>query len=246
MTPAKPWMLKGDYNVNSAQQGHVPLQPARLRSSPIAAERIVRRSARSAGRPNTTNFLELRELELRDPREPQVRRRRVELGASGTMTNNLLDRLHEAGREPRRRSSCFRSSSSATAPAARYTSFGSEPFTPFNLLRYGTFQMQDSVTKFAKNHSHHLRRHASRSSTRTTRSISASRARTPTTRSADFYTDAQRIPRESEPHGVARSTSWVPGQVPAAAGADDAAAAAARRRLRGRRTSRTSGGRART
>src|SRR5438045_6944522 len=23
-----------------------------------------------------------------------------------------------------------------------YTSFGSEPFTPFNLLRYGTFQMQ--------------------------------------------------------------------------------------------------------
>src|SRR4029079_1632583 len=34
-----------------------------------------------------------------------------------------------------------------------YTSFGSEPFTPFNLLRYGTFQMQDSVTKYAKNHS---------------------------------------------------------------------------------------------
>src|SRR5204863_4853532 len=33
------------------------------------------------------------------------------------------------------------------------TSFGSEPFTPFNLLRYNTFQMQDSVTKFAKNHS---------------------------------------------------------------------------------------------
>ena len=33
------------------------------------------------------------------------------------------------------------------------TTFGSEPFTPFNLLRYGTFQLQDSVTKFAKNHS---------------------------------------------------------------------------------------------
>jgi hypothetical protein len=34
-----------------------------------------------------------------------------------------------------------------------YTSFGSEPFTPFNLLRYNTFQAQDSVTKYTKNHS---------------------------------------------------------------------------------------------
>src|SRR6185295_5723764 len=33
------------------------------------------------------------------------------------------------------------------------TAFGNEPFTPFNLLRYTTFQVQDSVTKFAKNHS---------------------------------------------------------------------------------------------
>ena len=33
------------------------------------------------------------------------------------------------------------------------TAFGNEPFTPFNLLRYNTFQVQDSVTKFAKNHS---------------------------------------------------------------------------------------------
>jgi hypothetical protein len=34
-----------------------------------------------------------------------------------------------------------------------YTTFGNEPFTPFNLLRYNTFQVQDSVTKFAKSHS---------------------------------------------------------------------------------------------
>src|SRR6185436_9535593 len=33
-----------------------------------------------------------------------------------------------------------------------YTSFGSEPFTPFNLLRYSTFQAQDSVSRFAGNH----------------------------------------------------------------------------------------------
>ena len=34
-----------------------------------------------------------------------------------------------------------------------YTAFGSEPFTPFNLLYYKQFQLQDSVTKVVKNHS---------------------------------------------------------------------------------------------
>ena len=34
-----------------------------------------------------------------------------------------------------------------------YTSFGSEPFTPNNELRYNTFQAQDSFTRFGKNHS---------------------------------------------------------------------------------------------
>ena len=33
-----------------------------------------------------------------------------------------------------------------------YTSFGSEPFTPNNELRYNTFQAQDSFTKFANKH----------------------------------------------------------------------------------------------
>ena len=33
-----------------------------------------------------------------------------------------------------------------------YTAFGSEPFTPFNLLYYDQFQLQDSVTKVVKNH----------------------------------------------------------------------------------------------
>ncbi|HYT76579.1 MAG TPA: carboxypeptidase regulatory-like domain-containing protein, partial [Vicinamibacterales bacterium] len=33
-----------------------------------------------------------------------------------------------------------------------YTSFGSEPFTPNNELRYGSFQVQDNLTKFSGNH----------------------------------------------------------------------------------------------
>ena len=34
--------------------------------------------------------------------------------------------------------------------AAARSTFGNEPFTPYNLLRYNTFQLLDSVTKFAR------------------------------------------------------------------------------------------------
>ena len=33
-----------------------------------------------------------------------------------------------------------------------YTSLGSEPFTPNNELRYNTFQLQDSFTKYTSRH----------------------------------------------------------------------------------------------
>jgi hypothetical protein len=36
---------------------------------------------------------------------------------------------------------------------AVYTAFGSEPFTPNNELRYKTFQLQDSLTRFSERHS---------------------------------------------------------------------------------------------
>ena len=49
--------------------------------------------------------------------------------------------------------SCSRSSTSSTAAAVAYTSFGTEPFTPNNELRYNTFQLQDNFTKFGSTHS---------------------------------------------------------------------------------------------
>ena len=38
------------------------------------------------------------------------------------------------------------------ADGTSYTSFGSEPFTPNNELRYKTFQLQDNFTKFSTQH----------------------------------------------------------------------------------------------
>ena len=39
------------------------------------------------------------------------------------------------------------------ADGTAYTSFGSEPFTPNNELRYNTFQLQDNLTRFSNRHS---------------------------------------------------------------------------------------------
>ena len=74
------------------------------------------------------------------------------------MANNLIvgyTHQDESRGADRQRSS--RSSTSWRA-APVYTSFGSEPFTPNNELRYNTFQVQDNFTKFRGNHTLDLRR----------------------------------------------------------------------------------------
>ena len=78
ITPGQAVDGQGRLQRQQRQQGHVPLQPARL-EQPTSASRVVvaRHQPRQT---NTTQFLTLRQLELRDSREPQVGRRRVELG----------------------------------------------------------------------------------------------------------------------------------------------------------------------
>ena len=62
-----------------------------------------------------------------------------------------------------------------------YTSFGTEPFTPFNLLYYNTFQAQDSFTRSSASRTRSPSVARSKSPALITRSISAFRAPTCTT-----------------------------------------------------------------
>ena len=84
---------------------------------------------------------------------------------------------------------CSRSSTSSTATASPYTSFGTDPFTPNNELRYQTFQAQDSFTKFGARHSLTIGGSA-RSTTRTTCSSPRRNSVYVYNTLADFYTDA--------------------------------------------------------
>ena len=68
------------------------------------------------------------------------------------MSNSLIVGYTYQDESRGRHRRCSRSSTSVTA-AQPYTSFGSEPFTPNNELRYKTFQLQDNFTKFSNKHS---------------------------------------------------------------------------------------------
>ena len=127
------------------QQGELPLQPARFEHRRAAVE-LGARSASAAARVST-DWPELPGLELPDSREHQVGHRRMELDDRQHDVQQPDRRLHQPGREPRRASARSSRSSTSSTAAQSYTSFGSEPFTPNNELRYNTFQLQDNFTR---------------------------------------------------------------------------------------------------
>jgi hypothetical protein len=152
LTPAKPWMLKGDYNVNSANK--VTFRYNQLDSRSPSAQNGSS-ALGTVGRPTgSTNFLgfAISNYSLLENLKSGVGEWN---SVFGNMTNNLLIGYtkQDESRGPEGQTPLFPFVVIGDGAGLPQTAFGSEPFTPFNLLRYGTFQLQDSVTKFAKNHS---------------------------------------------------------------------------------------------
>ena len=75
-TPAKPFLVKFDYNAGTRQQDQFPVQPTRLEHRPATVQLLVRRS-----RPHRQHQLaRLSELERHGSGEQPFRRRGMELG----------------------------------------------------------------------------------------------------------------------------------------------------------------------
>ena len=148
VTPAKPWMIKGDYNLNGANKIKFRYNQVGS-SSPIAQNGSgALGTTRQTG---TTNFLSFQNSNY-------AILENIKSGVGeynsvfGKYTNNLLVGYTYQD-ESRNSVQLFPFVVIGNGDGSALTSFGSEPFTPFNLLRYGTFQLQDSVTKYAGNHS---------------------------------------------------------------------------------------------
>jgi hypothetical protein len=71
----------------------------------------------------------------------------------GTKTSNSLIVGYSSSDESRAYRGAFFPLVDILQGGAVYTSFGFEPFTPNNELRYHTFQLQDSLTRFSDRHS---------------------------------------------------------------------------------------------
>jgi hypothetical protein len=149
VVPAKPWMLKGDYNINSANK-------VTFRYNQLDSRSPVNHNGSSAlgtlsRQTNTTNF-----LTFQNSNYAIIENLRSGVGewnsVFGTFTNNLIVGYTKQD-ESRDQIQLFPFVNISDGAGSPLTAFGSEPFTPFNLLYYHTFQMQDSVTKFARNHS---------------------------------------------------------------------------------------------
>jgi hypothetical protein len=151
-TPGKPWMVKTDYNLNSKNK-------ITFRYNQLDSSTNVNQSGSSSlgttRQTGTTQFLTFSNSNYQILENLKSGIGEWNSAFATTWTNNLLVGYthQDESRGPQGQTPLFPFVVIGAGDGSAYTSFGNEPFTPYNLLRYNTFQLQDSVTKFAKNHS---------------------------------------------------------------------------------------------
>jgi outer membrane receptor protein involved in Fe transport len=151
-TPGKPFLVKGDYNVNS--QNKVTFRYNQLNSDTPVNLSTSSSLGNPGGRsPFTTNFLNFANSDY-----SILENIRSGIGEWNSVLGSRLTNTFIAGYTHQDESrgaidTLFPFVDILDGNGVAYTSFGSEPFTPNNELRYNTFQAQDNLTRFGAHHS---------------------------------------------------------------------------------------------
>jgi outer membrane receptor protein involved in Fe transport len=149
LTPVKRFLLRNDYNLNSSNK--ISFRYNYLDS---VTDVIVNASG-SLGRgrgTNTTNFLSFQNSYHQQ--QENIRSGISEWNSIiGTSMSNSLIVGYTTQDESRPQRGELFPLVDIWEGGQSYTSFGYEPFTPRNALRYQTFQLQDNFTKFGNRHS---------------------------------------------------------------------------------------------
>jgi hypothetical protein len=148
-TPAKRYMIRGDYNLNNNNK--VSFRYNQLDSS---ASKLLSGSGsvgvgRSTLSPNFLSFANSNYDQLENFKSGVGEWNSV-LGS--TMSQNLIAG-YTTNNENRKDIQLFPFVDILAPDGTAYTSFGAEPFTPNNELLYHTYQAQENVTKFSVKHS---------------------------------------------------------------------------------------------
>ena len=144
-TPGKPFLVKGDYNINSNNK--VSFRYNQLHSSTDV--NLSSSSSLGFGRQTfSTNFLNFQgsNYTILENIKSGIGEWNSVLGSS--MSNNLIMGYSKQDESRGQLGDLFPFVDILQGGNA-YTSIGSEPFTPANLLLYNTFQAQDSFTKYS-------------------------------------------------------------------------------------------------
>ena len=179
-TPAKRYLGKLDYNLNTRNKVSVRyLQLDSLDPGPGLELELARRRQppHAAPRPSTS-----RTRTTRSSRTSSRASREWNSIISSNMANSLIVG-YTKNDESRPQSGELFPMVDIREAGTVYTTFGYEPFTPANQLRYHSFQAQDSFTWSKSRHTFTFGGDASSATTPTTCSSRAPRASTSTTRS---------------------------------------------------------------
>jgi Carboxypeptidase regulatory-like domain len=147
-TPAKPFLVKGDYNLNSNNK--VSFRYNQLNSSTDVY--VSGSSGLGFGRQTfSNNFLDFQgsNYTILENIKSGIGEWNSVLGSS--MSNNLIVGYTKQDESRGQLDKLF-PFVDILSGGNTYTSIGSEPFTPANLLLYNTFQAQDSFTKYSGHH----------------------------------------------------------------------------------------------
>ncbi len=149
-TPAKRFLLRSDYNINNANK--VNFRYNYLDS--FTDVLLSTSSSAGLGRgSNSQNFLSFQNsnYQLLENIRSGIAEWNAVIGQ--TMANSLQGGYTYQDESRASRGTIFPFVDILGTDAAAYTSFGFEPFTVNNELRYDTFQVQDNLTKFMNQHS---------------------------------------------------------------------------------------------
>ena len=150
ITPAKPWMLKANYNISNNNK--VSFRYNQLDSS----TNVLQSGSSSLGTSRSENSATF--MTFANSNYSILENIKSGVGEWNSVwgrnfTNDLIVGNTSNNENRGQLSTLFPFVVIGDGTGSAYTAFGSEPFTPYNLLTYHTFQLQDSVTKFTTNNS---------------------------------------------------------------------------------------------
>ena len=150
LTPAKPFLVKADYNLNNSNK--ISFRYSQLNSSTDVL--LSTSSSLGIGRSSGTNTTF---LGFKNSNYTILENYKSGIGewnsTIGTTMSNSLTVGYTTNDESRGDiGKLFPFVDILDGAGVAYTSIGSEPFTPNNELRYNTFQLQDSFTKYSNRH----------------------------------------------------------------------------------------------